>query len=120
MTSKLTELATTLAKSHHFRWMDGMADCWGGRCRQGDGVDRINAFPDLVDPATQGCILHIARTLYANPERLWGGRLEVHQDHHDLFFAVIADHDLDGHLFHRHVATGATEVEAIVNAILAK
>ncbi len=76
-------------------------------------------LPDLTDPATVGCILHLARTRYASPDRLWGGRLEVHQDHHTLFFAVLADHDPNGALFHRHVATGASEVEAIVNALIA-
>ena len=79
-----------------------------------------DATPDLTDPATVGCILELVRRAHANPDHLWGGRVEVHQDHRDIFVVVRPDHDPNGSLFHRCIATGRTEVEALVNALSAK
>ena len=77
-----------------------------------------DATPDLDDAATVGCILELVRRAHANPDHLWGGRVEVHQDHRDIFVVVRPDHDpRSGALFHRCIATGTTEVEALVNAL---
>ena len=61
------ELGKRAAACKVWRWMPGMADCWGGRVREGDGLDRNTAFPDLRDPATMGCLLALVRGAWAMP-----------------------------------------------------
>jgi hypothetical protein len=43
-----------------------MADCWGGRVREGDGLDRAAALPDFRDPATLGCLLALVREAWVD------------------------------------------------------
>ncbi len=76
-----------------------------------------DAKPDLSDPATIGGLLHLVRRAYANPNHLWGGRIEVHQDHHALFMVVRPEHDHNGALVHTFIASGPTEAEALLNAL---
>jgi hypothetical protein len=61
MTDEQIALARRAVACRGWRWMPGMADCWGGRVREGDGLDRATAFPDLTDPATLGCLLALVR-----------------------------------------------------------
>ena len=63
----LEELGRRIIKSEYWQWLPGMADCWGGRVREGDGVDRISAYPDLNDAATLGCVLSLVRNAHRNP-----------------------------------------------------
>jgi hypothetical protein len=61
MTEEQIALAKRAVACKGWRWMPGMADCWGGRVREGDGLDRASAFPVLEDPATLGCLLALVR-----------------------------------------------------------
>jgi len=106
-----------------WRWMAGMLAYFehdGRRVCVGmpDAWASTTALPDLTDPATVGCLLELVRRAHAHPDHLWGGRVEVHQDHRDIFVVVRPDHDpRSGALFHRCIATGTTEVEALVAAL---
>lgn len=75
------------------------------------------AIPCFDDPATVGCLLALVREAYADPNKLWGGRIEVHQDQRAIFVVVQPYHDADGGLEYRTVATGPTEVDALLNAL---
>lgn len=55
------ELSMRAVACKGWRWLPGMADTWGGRVREGDGIDRIKALPNLNDPATLGCLLQLVR-----------------------------------------------------------
>lgn len=131
-----SNLAQRAVSCESWRWMDGMRyrlhpnHPWfrweGSDACDNDGnpvtealpSDRSRvAEPDLTDPATVGCILHLARRAYANPNHLWGGRIEVHQDHHALFMVVRPEHDPNGALVHTFIASGPTEAEALLNAL---
>ena len=67
MSEELRELSRLLVRCRGWRWMPGMADLWGGRVREGDGIDRIQALPDLTDPATLGCLLALVRDAWGDP-----------------------------------------------------
>lgn len=67
MTEDNIALAKRLVACKGWRWMPGMADTWGGRVREGDGIDRIKALPDLTDPATLGCLLALVREAWGDP-----------------------------------------------------
>jgi hypothetical protein len=67
MTPELEALGRRAVACKGFRWMPGMADCWGGRVREGDGLDRVSAFPDLTDAATLGCLLALVREACGDP-----------------------------------------------------
>jgi len=67
MTEDNIALAKRLVACKGWRWMPGMADTWGGRVREGDGIDRIKALPDLTDPATLGCLLALVREAWDDP-----------------------------------------------------
>jgi len=114
----------------HWRWMPGMlarysADAWY-RTSEVDSVGipvRVrppnprSAWPDLRDPATLGCLLALVREAYADGGALWGGRVEVHQDHRTVFTAVIAYHKGNS-LAHRALAiSGRNDAEALVAAL---
>jgi len=70
----LDELAKRLVKCKHFRWMDGMlAISFEGGCRwhtrqheQNDNIPESDNIPDLTDPATLGCLLHLAREAWCD------------------------------------------------------
>jgi hypothetical protein len=120
MTPELEALGRRAVACKGFRWMPGMADCWGGRVREGDGLDRASAFPDFTDAATLGCLLALVREAFTSADRLWGGRVEVHQDSHCLFVVVRPEHDPNGFLYHRWVSSGESEIEALVVALEVK
>lgn len=63
----LIELGKRAVACRRWRWMPGMADLWGGRMREGDGLDRMHALPDLTDPATLGCLLALVREAWGDP-----------------------------------------------------
>jgi hypothetical protein len=65
----LDELAKRLVRCKHFRWMEGMLAIsfqgdrrWHWRQNeQDDHLPDSDSFPDLTDPATLGCLLHLVR-----------------------------------------------------------
>ena len=73
----LIELGKEAVRSNHWRWMPGMLaryeeprKTWH-RCREGDGQgcsppDPRLAYPDLLDPATLGCVLAIVREVHGD------------------------------------------------------
>jgi hypothetical protein len=74
-------------------------------------------LPDLTDPATMGCLLALVREAVRSDDRLWGGRVEVHQDSRRLFVVVCPEHDPNEFLYHRWIASGESEAEALVAAL---
>jgi hypothetical protein len=81
------------------------------------GFEDTMPIPDLTDPATLGCLLALVREAFKNDDRLWGGRVEVHQDSRRLFVVVCPEHDHNEFLYHRWIASGESEVEALVAAL---
>ncbi len=75
------------------------------------------ALPDFEDAATVGCLQELVRQKYHDPNRLWGGRIEVHQDHRLIFRVVQPFHCDKGALQYAVIATGKTEVESLINAL---
>jgi hypothetical protein len=71
----LEELAKRLVKCKHFQWMDGMLAIsfqgdrrWHWRQNeQDDHLPESDSFPDLTDPATLGCLLHLVREAWGEP-----------------------------------------------------
>ena len=71
----LDELAKRLVKCKHFRWMEGMLAIsfqgdrrWVWRLNeQDDHLPDSDSFPDLTDPATLGCLLHLVRAAWGDP-----------------------------------------------------
>lgn len=77
----------------------------------------LTHVPDLTDPATLGCLLALVREAFKSDDRLWGGRVEVHQDSRRLFVVVCPEHDPNEFLYHRWIASGESEAEALVAAL---
>jgi hypothetical protein len=103
MTEEQIALARRAVACRAWRWMPGMADCWGGRVREGDGLDRATAFPDLTDPATLGCLLALVREALHSPRA------------HVLYVAGLHRWECaDNRVVH---GVGATEAEALVAAL---
>ena len=98
-----------------WRWMPGMADCWGGRVRDGDGIDRLAAIPDLTDPATIGCLVALVRNYYPgahvepNGATEWDG---VDPAERDTWWAVFTFRPAV-----IRVGCGPTEAAALVAAL---
>jgi hypothetical protein len=80
--------------------------------------DLAVARPDWSDPATLGALLHHVRRTWASPDRLWNGHVEVHRDHRNLYFVVQPYHDEEGGLAYHTLATGKTEAEALLRALV--
>jgi hypothetical protein len=74
MTDEMTALAKRAVACKGWRWMPGMADCYGRRLREGDWLDPAAEFPDLTDPATLGCLLALVREAWgAECHTQWRG-----------------------------------------------
>jgi hypothetical protein len=114
-----TALGKRLVACKGFRPMRGMLDMHGRTWdtsllwRWSNDVD----VPDLRDPATLGCLLALVREAFRSDDRLWGGRVEVHQDSRRLFVVVCPEHDPNEFLYHRWIASGESEAEALVAAL---
>ena len=67
MTADMLDLARRAVACKGWRWMPGMADCYGRRLREGDWLDPAAEFPDLTDPATLGCLLALVREAWGDP-----------------------------------------------------
>lgn len=102
-----------------FRPMRGMLDMQGRTWdssllwRWHNEVD----VPDFRDAATLGCLLALVREAFKSDDRLWGRRVEVHQDSRRLFVVVCPEHDTNEFLYHRWIASGESEVEALGAAL---
>ncbi len=70
MTDEQIALARRAVACRGWRWMPGMADCYGRRLRDGDWLDPSAEFPDLTDPATLGCLLALVREARGEPTYL--------------------------------------------------
>lgn len=66
MTEEIIAIGRRAVACKGWRWMPGMADLWGGRMREGDGIDRLHALPDLTDAATLGCLLALVREAWGD------------------------------------------------------
>lgn len=114
-------------KHKSWKWLPGMVavghrDMPKHRFRVGEERTRLlgawaDALPDLGDPATVGCLQELVRRKYHDPNRLWGGRVEVHQDHRLIFCVVQPFHCDRGFLNYAVLATGETEVASLINAL---
>jgi hypothetical protein len=67
MTEEQIALSRRAVACKGWRWMPGMADCYGRRLREGDWIDPAAEFPDLMDPATLGCLLALVREAWRCP-----------------------------------------------------
>ena len=110
MNSKMTELAREAVACDGWRWMEGMAVYPDGY-REGDESIRLgceaytpsgfwfgmysgnettidpdieNSIPDLTDPATLGCLLHLVREVYDDLS-------------HNAIYSDPKQHGLSGH-----------------------
>ena len=129
------ELGRRAVACKGWRWMPGMRAIEGALRedhykvwqRAIDGLRGLNWYlyqggciepvPDLRDPATRGCVLALVREAWEDDSELWGGRVEVHQDHRTVFTAVIAYHE-GVSLAHRALArSGRNEAAALVAAL---
>jgi len=123
MTPELKALARRAVACKGWRWMPGMrgvrVDGTTDRIMDESEASTPNAdiLPDLTDPATLGCLLALVREAFTGADRLWGGRVEVHQDSRCLFVVVSPEHDPNGFLYHRWVSSGESEIEALVVAL---
>lgn len=79
MTEQMLDLARRAVACKGWRWMPGMADCYGRRLREGDWLDPAAEFPDLTDPATLGCLLALVREARGEPTYL-PTCLDVHDE----------------------------------------
>lgn len=118
----MSDLARKLVAADGWRWMPGMRAVWESPSSLGsyrlselfDGlrthnvVDWAGLVPDLSDPATIGCVLALVREKHHNPTIVavpyWMGR-ELR------WWTEIPD---------QGGVDGATEAEALVNALCAK
>jgi len=64
------QLAKRAVACRHWRWMEGMKVVAGPRLwRDLDGP--FDAWPDLDDPATLGCLLELVRDKWMENGRIW-------------------------------------------------
>lgn len=117
-------LALRALRAKRWKWCEGMLprhvagepEVWrtrvGWECSAPEGL-----VPDLYDPATVGALLAHVREVYLDPNKLWGGWVEVHCDHRFVFYAEQPYHTPEGELAWRHLGTGSSEVEALVAAL---
>jgi hypothetical protein len=118
----LDELAKRLVKCKHFRWMEGMLSVyWQGDRRwvwrlneQDDHLPDSDSFPDLTDPATLGCLLHLVREALNEP---WVGfAAEPDDEGVDRWYPFGARWHGD-HFFADDAPIFRTEAEALVAAL---
>ena len=129
----LQELGDRLVACYWWRWMPGMLAIYGDRVLKVDGdvlttdeiADHRDAWidgsrhctcaagdlrPDLSDPATLGCVTHLAREAWASQ-----GRLSITLDDADMW-CIRIDSDTprpESYRIGRHM----TEAGALVSAI---
>ena len=77
MTEDMTEIARRAVAATHWRWLPGMLRTSPGAHHgirvldvNAVGIDRTHPLPDLTDPATLGCLLHLVRTAWHAPRAL--------------------------------------------------
>jgi len=101
MTADMLDLARRAVACPKWRWMPGMADCYGRRLREGDWLDPAVEFPDLTDPATLGCLLALVREAWGQEDMgtfRWGsGRWSAHYAPFDAAKSRVFDADTEAH-----------------------
>lgn len=121
----LAELGRRAVACKHFRWLPGMLmldEGWGIRYLWSDdtwhhGVARDGQswvrmlhgrlfVPDLSDPATLGCLLHLVREVYGN-QKLWAFTVEDKRGNWSVTVRTTPQAWFYGH----------TEAEALVAAL---
>lgn len=141
MTEDMIGLGRRAVACRAWRWMPGMATMHGERVVTIDddgtlrlaapwvgttvGLTAVRSFydssgrclPDLTDSSTLGCLLALVREAYRDTSKLWEGHVEVRRDHYTLFFVMGFHHDASGFLVEDILASGSTEVEALVCAL---
>jgi len=118
------ELSKLAISSPFWKWLPGMLprhpenvpNFWVQRIGE-ERSARKGLIPDFDDVATRYLSLELVRMKFHDDTKLWKGRIEIHQDHQRLFFALQPYHDEDGGLSYRQIASGTTEIECIVNAL---
>ncbi len=108
MTEEQIALARRAVACMGWRWMPGMADCYGRRLREGDWLDPAAEFPDLQDPATVGCLVALVRKARNEPT----GFASVVTPEPSVRWAWVNGRNVSQRFF---VAT--TEAEALVLAL---
>jgi hypothetical protein len=131
------EIGRRAVACKHWRWLPGMLaletnpEEYPGRViddrkslvyEDGDGaihegVATRSDAPDFRDPATLGCLLALVREAWEAPDMLWGGRVEVHQDHREVFCVARPYHTQEGFLRYAAISSGPTEAGALVAAL---
>ena len=119
------DLAKLAVSSQFWKWLPGMLprhpenvpNFWVQRVGEEKTV-RKGLIPDFDDIATQYLALEVARIKFFDDSKLWNGRIEIRQDHKHIFFALQPYHDEEGCLCYNCIASGSTELECIVNAIV--
>jgi hypothetical protein len=126
----LDELAKRLVKCKHFRWMEGMLSVyWQGDRRwvwrlneQDDHLSDSDSFPDLTDPATIGCLLHLVRAAWGDDSACSRGVYYLPEGWSwSVTRSHLSDEEPPGHnslwKWYLRDAQYATEAEALVAAL---
>lgn len=94
----------------------GQPGFWRRRVEAGVEVPEA-LVPDFEDVATLGTLWALVREAYRDENKLWGGWVELRRDQHAVFCVQQPFHNATGALEWSTISTGATEVEALVNAL---
>lgn len=127
-----TELSNKVIKSEYWEWMPGMMNFSGYIFLGSDehglsnwGYDSEtkqnfleNNLPDLTHSGTLGCLLELVRRKYFDSNKLWNGYVEIQRDHNSIFFLRQPYHNEEGGLEWKWIATGESEAEVLVNALM--
>jgi hypothetical protein len=120
----LDELAKRAMATKNWHWLPGMLpkhpdnypNFWVQRVGE-ERTARNGLIPDFDDKATMLLAMELVRTKFFDESKLWNGRVEIHQDHRQIFMLMQPFHDQDGFLEYRFIVSGSSEIETIVKAL---